>query len=569
MSNDSLQTRLHARFERSPDGNALCFFDESSKVEWLSFADVYSAAFERAKTLSDHGIGVGDVCILIPENDEFSTTSLLAILILGAVPVCAAPPVVRGKHSNLKDVLSYLIRKTGARAVIASEHMAPLLEDLPNLNRRVQFLFGNLSSAHSSSTSLKPHFPSATDIAALQLTSGTTGFPKVCVWNQRGVLAALDGMNTAMKLSERDVCVNWTPLYHDMGLVNNFMLCMVKGIPLVMLSTFEFVKHPALWLNALSATKATLTWSPNFGFAIAASWIKDEQIEGINLESVQGFWNAAERIHLQTIETFHRRFAPYGVARKALKTNFGLAENVGGATFSDPDGMFVVEHLDGESLFKKSIAKTVNGSSDAHTREVTAVGVGRPYPGLEVKIISRTYRNLPDGHVGEIAFVSPSRMTGYLKDAKATRMALAGDLVRTGDIGYTRNGEVFWLGRVKERINLNGKKFDPSDFENALLNIDGLRKGSFAAFGIPDTQLGTERLVIVAEKRNSTAISDKTIWRNISGSISSQLGVKVSEVLLLAEGTISKTSSGKRRHRHYRILYMNGQLEPLVQLKMS
>lgn len=564
----SLQSRLYHRYQHAPSGRALALYGRNGEVSWRNFGDLYESATARAKVLHNLGLRPGAVCILVPENDELSTTNLLAVLVLGAIPVLSAPPIVRGHHSNLKDVLKYLIRKTRATMVLTSEPLEPLVEDLPVTHRKVHFIFGEPENGENVKEPDIHHFPATDDIAALQLTSGTTGFPKICIWNHKVVLAALDGMVEGMGVRPDDVFINWTPLYHDMGLVNNFLFCMLQGIPLVMLSTFEFVKNPVIWLKALSTTRATMTWSPNFGYAIAANWIRDSQLEGIRLDSVRAFWNAAERIHLETIEAFHRRFSPYGVKLEALKTNFGMAENVGGATFSDPQGKFIAEHLDSDTLFKRGIAKRVPSTEIVTSNTVSAVGVGRPYPGLEVKIISRNRRILGDAEIGEIAFISPSRMLGYLGNARETKKAIAGDFLRTGDVGYTRDGEIFWLGRLKERINLNGKKYDPSDFEKALLGVEGLRKGCFAVFGVDDTQAGTQRLVIVAEKRNASSLPDNSIMREIAGSVSLQLGVKVSEAILLGEGTMTKTSSGKRRHRYYRELYMNGALEPVAQSRL-
>lgn len=568
MKNDSLQRRFHDRYLNAPEGKALALYDESGTLHWSTFGEFYGAATERAAELVNHGLRPGDVCILIPENDAFSMTSLMAVLIAGGIPVCASPPVVRGSHSNLSDVLQYLVRKTGATLVIASERVASLIEDLPARYKKVRFLLGETPKPEGLEPGqFEPCFPASTDLSAFQLTSGTTGFPKVCMWNQERVLAALDGMKQAMQLTSDDLCVNWTPLYHDMGLINNFMLCMTQGVPLVMISTFEFVKNPVMWLKTLSETRATITWSPNFGYAIAANWIKDADMEGIRLDTVRAFWNAAERIHFETLHEFHRRFAPYGVSLKSMKTNFGMAENVGGATFTEADEVFRVEHLDSERLYKDGLAVRVDEESSSGS--VTVVGVGKPYPGLELKILSRTKEELPDARVGEIAFNSPSRMLGYLNNAKETKRVLSGELLRTGDFGYRRDGELFWLGRIKERINLNGKKFDPSDFEKALLSVESLRKGCFAAFGIPDSHAGTERLVIVAEKRTAAEASDKAIMREVAGKISSQLGIKVSEVVLLSEGSMTKTSSGKRRHRFYKGLYENGQLEAVAELKSA
>jgi acyl-CoA synthetase (AMP-forming)/AMP-acid ligase II len=343
-----------------------------------------------------------------------------------------------------------------------------------------------------------------------------------------------------------------------MGLVNNFLLCLAKGVPLMMQKPQDFVRRPALWLRGLAQTGATLTWSPNFGFAMTTERVRDEEISGVRLDGVRAFWNAAERIHLDTIEAFHRRFAPIGVRREALKTNLGCVENVGGATFSDPDGNFIVEHVDSQMLQAKRIAAPV--SRDA-VNAVAIVGVGRPVPGMDVAIVSPSGRQLTDGHVGEIALRTPSRMLGYLGDAPATRRALRGDLLRTGDLGYVRGGEVFWVGRVRERITVRGKKLDPSDFEPVLLHIAGLRAGCFAAFGVDDREQGTERIVIVAEVRHQRARTEKEIAAEIREQVFRRLDVLVSEVVLVRPGTLAKTSSGKRRHRHFHRLYVEGKLK--------
>ena len=408
----SIQSRLYQRYQHAPEGRSLAIYGRNGEVSWRSFGDLYDSATVRARVLYNLDFVQALSAYSLPENDELSTTNLLAVLVLGAIPVLSAPPIVRGRHSNLKDVLKYLIRKTRATMVLTDKPLEPLVEDLPVTHRKVRFIFGVPESQEDAKEANIHHFPAADEIAALQLTSGTTGFPKICIWNHKVVLAALDGMVEGMGIRQDDVFVNWTPLYHDMGLVNNFLFCLLQGVPLVMLSTFEFVKNPVIWLKSLSAVRATMTWSPNFGYAIAANWIRDSQLEGIRLDSVRAFWNAAERIHLETIEGFHRRFAPYGVSLEAMKTNFGMAENVGGATFSDPQGGFISEHLDSDMLFKRGIAKQVSSDDNSTSKTVTAVGVGRPYPGLEVKIISRNRRILSEAEIGEIAFVSPLANVG-------------------------------------------------------------------------------------------------------------------------------------------------------------
>lgn len=486
---------------------------------------------------------------------------ILATLLLGAVPLLVAPPILQAQaaYSNLIQILNRIIGKTRPRVVICPESMVNMREDLEKGRRWTRFIFGE-GDATGTPVAITLVTPAESDVAAMQLTSGTTGFPRVCVWRQKNVLAALDGMATAMRLGKEDVCLNWTPLYHDMGLVNNFFLCLTGGVPLGMLSPLDFVKTPALWLRALFQTGATITWSPNFGFAITAQRVHDDEMEGVRLDGVRAFWNAAERIHAETMHTFHQRFAPFGVRFEALKTNYGCAENVGGATFSDPDGTFVVERVDRSSLQEEGIAHPVADSED-DAQTVAVIGVGRPYPGMRIEILSQTGRPLSNGHVGEIALETPTRMVGYLKDQRATRRAIYGNLLRTGDLGYLRDGELFWVGRMRERITVRGMKLDPSDLEPVLLEVPGLRHGNFAAFGVDDKEQGTQRIVIVSEVRDSTSLSPEQISAQIRSEVLQRLGVNVSDVLLVRKGTLTKTSSGKRRHRYFRQLYVSGNLE--------
>jgi acyl-CoA synthetase (AMP-forming)/AMP-acid ligase II len=556
----SVQSALYNRLDCAPEQPALAFRDSDGLFRWRSVEQVYSQAASYATRLSGEGLRRDDVCILVLPSEELSANLLLASLLLGAVPLLVAPPTVRSPHSALLEILHRTIEKSGARVVVCAESMSNLRQAMEQRSPSTRFIFGEADLGIDSGP-IPRIMPAADEVALLQLTSGTTGFPRICVWKQRSVLAALDGMAAAMKMSGDDRCLNWTPLYHDMGLVNNFLLCLARGVPLAMLSPVEFVRNPALWLRGLSETGSTVTWSPNFGFAITAQRVRETELEGVRLDSVRAFWNAAERIHLQTMQAFHTRFAPIGVRAAALKTNFGCAENVGGATFSDPDGAFVVEHISPAILQRRRIARPI-AVSRTESKTVSVVGVGRAAPGITITILSPRGRLLSDGHIGEIALETPSRMAGYLGDAPATKRALHGKLLRTGDLGYLRGGELFWVGRVAERITVRGRKLDPSDFEPILLNIPALREGCFAAFGVDDERQGTQRVVIVSEvrdiSRNGADISGEIRERALS-----HLGVTVDEVVLVPPGTLAKTSSGKRRHRHFRDLYAQGQLESI------
>jgi fatty-acyl-CoA synthase len=565
VTGGSLQAEILARLSESPDGRCICFYGARETVHWQSRAQLYSKSVAVAQQLRQEGVRPGDICIIVLPSGETSATALLAALLLGAVPLLIAPPTLVGANLELRQTLHSVLRSTRPRVVFCSPSIQPERIRIERSFPATRFVFPpDVEDMELKNEPFAPALPASTDIAAMQLTSGTTRAPRICVWDHKAVLAALDGMAEAMALSAADVCVNWTPLYHDMGLVNNFFLCLARGIPLVLLSPQEFVRRPALWLRCLSQTAATVTWSPNFGFALTARKAQEQELEGVRLDHVRAFWNAAERIHAETFDAFHSRFAPLGVKREVLKTNFGCAENIGGATFSGVNELPPREHIDRRLLDERGIARVSPAAEDEE--KVVVVSAGVAHPALNIRILSPRGRVLPDGHVGEICLDTPSRMLRYHKNAHETRRALRGGLLHTGDLGYLRNGHLFWVGRLRDRITIHGKKIDPSTFESIFASTPGLREGCFAAFGVPDEQLGTERLIMVGEVRSPVTESLKNLAATISRKCFLQLGITPGDIVLVPSGTLAKTSSGKRRHRYFRKLYLDGGLE---QARMS
>lgn len=559
MMTASLQERLFRRLDEAPESRAIAYYDPSETLSWISFKELYDQSAEVAARLMEQGFKPGDVCVIVLPSGHLAARSIFAVLLLGGIPLLVAPPAVQGSMLDLPRILKHTARKSGASVVLCADTMTDLREELSRDLEGVTLLFGEDEIvARDVAFELTRFYPASEDIGAMQLTSGTTGFPRVCVWSQEGILAALDGMEAACGITKEDICFNWTPLYHDMGLINNFMLCMTAGIPLVLFSPHEFVKRPYLWLKALQETGSTFTWSPNFGYAITAQRTRDRQIEGLDLSHVKAFWNAAERIHYDTVVAFYERFKDYGLQKSALKMNFGCAENVGGATFTGMDETYQVEHLDAEKLYGDWIAAQVPEGQDG---SVTIVSCGQPHPTLGIEILSDDNEKLPEGHVGRVALRSPSRLLYFKEDPESTEAALHEDLLLTGDIGYKRNNNLYWVGREKERITLRGKKYDPSDFEPILFEIEGLRTGSFVVFGVDEGAHGTQRVVIVTEVREPLIRSLEDISADISKQVFLRLGVTVSDIELVKAGTLAKTSSGKRRHRHFRQMYLEDGLK--------
>jgi acyl-CoA synthetase (AMP-forming)/AMP-acid ligase II len=533
----TIQRALLDGLERRPDEPAVGFAELSGRVEWMTTSELHRQAAARIEGLRRDGVEAGGRAVLVTSSPRYAALTVTGILQLGGVPLLVAPPAIQGVNSQLQQVIEHVLGLTGG--VLVGEHEE--------------------GTAAEGDVSIVEPDPSAT--AALQLTSGTTGFPRVCVWRHAQVLTAISGMSDGMHLTDDDVYANWTPLYHDMGLVNNFLLCLIRGIPLVLIDPLDFIRRPVLWLSVIHEHRATQTWAPNFGYAIAAQRIRDEEMEGIRLDHMRGFWNAGEKVHIGTFEEFYDRFEKWGLRWKSLKANFGCAENVGGATFTDPDGELIVERVQSDEMHEQRRAVVADDSFTGATERTVSTGKGHPL--LDVHILDDDGSVLGDGMVGQIALETPSRLIEFMGQPEENAKTIQGPYLLTGDLGYLRDGELFWIGRLRERINLAGVKYDPSDLELVVNEVDGLRKGCFAAFGVEDPRLGTQRLVVVCEVVGAEDLPLAKIAAQVRQQATMRLGVTVSEVALVPKGTLTKTSSGKRRHLHFRDMYVSGELEVL------
>ena len=556
---DSLQRRIRERLEAEPEQRALAIVDAHGVGRWWTRRELHERCARVATKLIESKLAPGGVVVIVSIDPTECATSVLAALLCGAVPLLAAPPTIQGVNSSLTSILDEVIRRSRASLVILPRAMAARADALAAAfpSACIEPGFERLL-AESGSIDKDFAVPARAErhgsVAILQQTSGTTRFPRIAVLEHARVLAAVDGMARGMKLASDDVYLNWTPLYHDMGLVNNFLTCLVHGIPLALLSALDVVRRPALWMRALDDLGATQTWSPNFGYALAAQRCSDEELEGLDLSRVRGCWNAAERVHLETFKRFHARFERQGARWTACKTDFGCVESIGGATFSSAAGPLVAEELDLDCLQEESNARIAD---DATRRAQWFVSCGRAYPGLELGIFDEHGQRLPDGRVGELGLRGEARFECYLDDPEQTARTKRDGFVFPGDEGYLRDGEFFWTGRSSERINLQGKKLDPSELEQALLGVRGLRRGCFAAFGVEDVERGTELLVVLVEVEVEAQSRLAEIAGEIRRKLAIEVGVVVEDLRLLPKGTLTKTSSGKRRQRHFRELYLN------------
>jgi fatty-acyl-CoA synthase len=403
------------------------------------------------------------------------------------------------------------------------------------------------------------------DLAFLQFTSGSTSSPKgVMVTHQNLAANAHAIMFDGLKSDpDRDKGVSWLPLYHDMGLIGFVIAPIFAEVPVVLLPTTSFVRRPSSWLDAVSRHRGTITFAPNFAYALAVQGISARQMEGWDLSCVRALGCGAEPIDAQTVSAFMDKFAAVGLRSTAVLPSYGLAEATLAVTFSELDEPLRTDHVEPHELLKGRATRASNGHS------VQIVSCGKPFPAHRVEVVDDQGAVLAEREVGEIVVAGPSVAKGYFGDDAATHATFRNGRLFTGDLGYFAEGHLYVCGRSKDLIILRGRNYFPQDIEKIISEIEGIRTSQVAVFTCPRPNGaiaaatgmagGDERLVAVAEVSKSQFAED-SVRKAIVAAVHEQIGLRVDEIHFLRRGGLPKTSSGKVRRRETRARLQAGTL---------
>jgi 1-acyl-sn-glycerol-3-phosphate acyltransferase len=346
--------------------------------------------------------------------------------------------------------------------------------------------------------------------------------------------------------------VSWLPLYHDMGLIGAWLGTLYYGVPLVLMSPLAFLARPTRWLRAIHRHRGTLTAAPNFAYELCARKLPEQTLEGLDLSSLRVAMNGSEPVSMDTLDAFARRFAAYGLRREALMPVYGLAECSVALAFPPPGRAPRADLIERETLMRAGRAVPAEGHS---VPALPVVSCGRPLPGHQIRIVDGTGREVPDRVQGRLEFRGPSTTDGYFRNPEQTRKLFHDGWLDSGDYAYVADGEVHITGRVKDLIIRGGRNIHPQDLELAIGNTPGIRKGCVAVFASPDPASGTERLVVLAETRETDAAARERLTREIQAVAVDLAGLPADDVVLAPPHTVLKTSSGKIRRAASREYY--------------
>jgi acyl-CoA synthetase (AMP-forming)/AMP-acid ligase II len=539
---------LH-RARTEPDAAAYHFFQGASLVpDTLTFHQLWTASAALASYLQARGLA-GERVLLTCKSQRHFVVAFFACLLAGAVAVPTALP----RRQVLRERMQLLERDAAFRALICDSDDIRLshFQDLQAVTDQVDMRAWSQRPdlALLAGTWVLPKLGELA-LAFLQYTSGSSGDPKGVVVTHANLLHNCLAIEQGMGLSAASKIFTALPLFHDMGLIGGVLQSMYTGCSAACMAPAEFAQHPERWLQIMSRYGMTVSGGPNFMYQLAAQEIDAGQVEGLDLSKWEVAFCGAEPIRAETIRDFIRKFAPAGFRPESFYACYGMAESTLFITGAKAGAGLQVEQHEGSSI----------------------VGCGHPRHDTELAIVDPETR-LPkaDCEVGEIWVRGSSVAGGYwcrpdLTDRTFGARIGGGDnsvrYLRTGDLGYLNQGNLFVSGRLKDLIISYGRKFLPQDVEKeAERNHAALRKSGGGAFSV-DLD-GDQRTILVFELKGEWLRRQDELPQvaaTVRSAVSASLGLMLDEVLFIQPGALPRTSSGKVRRNQCRIDYLDGAL---------
>ncbi len=489
-----------------------------------------------AAALHSRGVQPRDLVVIAHTQNLESIYAFWGAMLVGAIPSMFPTLTEKLDPAIYMESMAELARLSDVRAILTTDAFAPTLA------AHVPCAVWSTSDLQADSADALTAFPAPPpdEIAFLQHSSGTTGLQKGVALAHDAVLNQLAAYSDALALREEDVLVSWLPLYHDMGLIAGFLMPLVQGIPLVLMSPFDWVKHPAMLFRAIHDYRGTLCWLPNFAYNHCARRIRDRDLEGLSAASMRLFVNCSEPVRHDSHQQFLERFAPLGVTADMLGVSYAMAENTFAVTQTPPGAPAPLDIIDRDVLAHENRALPVAAD---HPAAQVRVSCGRLIAHTEARVLDADGNPLPDRHVGEIAVRSDCMLTGYYR--RPDLPLPADGWYRTGDRGYSADGEWYIVGRSKDLIINAGKNVYPQDIEAIANHVPNVVPGRAVCFGVPDEREGTELIALVAEVRTQDPAEQRQIGAALRQAVAAQSSVTLSFVKLVDDRWLIKTSSGK------------------------
>ncbi|MCK5338525.1 MAG: fatty acyl-AMP ligase, partial [Bacteroidales bacterium] len=412
------------------------------------------------------------------------------------------------------------------------------------------------------------------DIALLQYTSGSTGRPRGVMVSHANIIHNSECIKRSFGFDENLIGMNWLPNFHDMGLIGCLIQPAYVGGMNIIIPPLKFLQQPLNWFKNISKYKATNAGGPNFSYEYCIDKINDQELDDLDLSTISTMFCGSEPIRKKTLDQFTAKFDRASFRSQQFYPCYGLAESVLIVTGGDFRAEPIYLELDIRAMEEN---KVVAAESARDSRTLTACGY--PWLGMSVSIVNpETKITCPKGEIGEIWAKGPSITQGYWDNAEETEKTFKayiegtedGPWLRTGDLGFIHEGQLYVSGRMKDLIIIRGSNFFPNDIEHSVENShDALRQNASTAFSAEIE--GEEKLIIIqeVERTHMHDFDEEEVFEAIRNAIFADHGIQPNMITLVRMGSIKKTSSGKTQRFAMRTVWANNELNILANWEMA
>jgi acyl-CoA synthetase (AMP-forming)/AMP-acid ligase II len=520
----------------------------------LMLSDIWNDTGRLSAILSKQRVRAGDHVVLILDNSSDYLSLLLAIWRIGAVAVPIRP--YGGKHVWIDTYLEHIHQICGFRLAI---------HDDPNL-AKFQHIAAHLGKPFLSLQTMRRDMPVLNDLAyaadpselaIVQFTSGSTGQPKGVMVTHGMVMEQVRQLCHSFAMIAQypgpRVAASWLPFYHDMGLFIGLLTPLYAGSDAIAASPSYYMRNPARWFRLMSQYHCDLSFTTNSVLASSLRSLGRLQPSDCDLSALK-LWIAAEKVSPRVVDMATKTLVPLGLKPEMLKIGYGMAENALGAT-SSPPGLVRRLHI---QINGNQVLLAEPGARDV----IELVSVGIAHDNCVFTVRAADDSILPDLILGEINITGGSVSPGYLNDRENTAAKLAGGRLRTGDIGFLYNNELYFVARQDEMLIVSGRNIIPSDVELAVEELPSIGHGRTVLFAVDCSETGVSRSVLLVESNGEAVPSVQEDLRGaIRERVLDQFGFVLGSVMFVAKGTIEKTSSGKKRTNIVRQRYLAQEIE--------
>ncbi|MBI2718867.1 MAG: fatty acyl-AMP ligase [Rhizobiales bacterium] len=523
----------------------------------LPYAQLRRQALSTARKLLSLGLKRGDRVAVVAETGTEFMAVFFACQYAGLMPCPMPYTMYIGGREAYVDRVAGMLRAARACAAIAPDDLLDMVrEGAGRADIGRVLTHGELQALPEAAAKLEPFGPD--DDAYIQYSSGSTSHPKGVLITQKAIVANTLGILNGMRITPQDRAFSWLPLYHDMGLVG-FCLAPVMGqVTVDYLATTAFARRPALWLKLISENRSTLSYSPSFGYDLAARRINGEAVT-LDLSSWRVAGIGGDMVRADVLDNFSNTLAVAGFKSDAFTPSYGMAETTLAITIADVSKPIRVDTIDRHAL--KTQGRAVPSLAEGARGFVVC---GKPIDGCEIVIRGDEGAALGERSIGRIFVRGPSLMAGYYHNAEATGAALDGEgFLDTGDMGYWLDGEIVITGRAKDLILHNGRNIWPQDIEWAAEQVEPLRGGDVAAFAV-ENDSGIDDVVVLVQCRLADTGAIETLRHAVSAVVHHSAGIEC-RVVMAPPKSLPFTSSGKLSRAAAKLKYLTGEIAEVTQ----